>query len=162
MSVSVNYTSKVLTTEVLEANVPAANDKTVQHNGYDTVLSVSGSSMPPVTKCAFFEKALVAGAASIDLTSLVGTNGAAVSGTGLRVQFLKFRNKATNANPMTLTKGAANGYDGLGTAFSVALPPGGEALVRAVDGGSDIGSANKTLDLAGVGTEVAELAIVLG
>ena len=162
MSVTVNYTSKMLTTEVLETNVPAAGDKSVQHNGYDTVATASASTTPPVAKCAFFEKALVAGAASIDLTALLGTNGATVDGTGLRVQFLKFRNKATNADPMTLSKGVANGYDGLGAAFSVTLPPGGEALVRAVDGGSDIGSANKTLDLAGVGTEAAEMGIVLG
>jgi len=162
MSVSVNYTSKVLTTEILEANMPAAGDKTVQHNGYDTVATASGSTTPPVSKCAFFEKALVAGAASIDLTAMVGSNGAAVDGSGLRVQFIKFRNKATNGSPMTLSKGASNGYNGLGASFSVAVPPGGEVLVRAQDGGTDIGAANKTFDLSGTGTDVAELAIVLG
>jgi hypothetical protein len=162
MSVSVNYTSKILTTEVLETNVPAANDKSLQHNGYDTVEARTAASSPPVSKCAFFEKALAAGVATIDLTALVGSNGAAVDGSGLRVQFVKFRNKAANGNVMTLSKGAANGYDGLGASFSVTIPPGGEVLVRAQDGGTDIGGTNKTLDLAGTLTQIAEMAIVLG
>ncbi len=162
MSVSLNYTSKVLATETLETNVPAANDKQVSHNGYDTTATANGSSTPPVSKCAYFEKALSGGAASIDLTALVGTNGAAVDGTGLRVQFLKVRNKSASAANITISKGASNGYDGFGSSFSLTLKPGAEALLRSLDGGTDIGGTNKTLDLAGTGTDVAEVAVILG
>jgi hypothetical protein len=162
MSVTLNYTSKINSTEVLEANMPAATDKTVQHGGYDTVVQANGSSSPPVSKCAYFEKALSGGAATIDLTALPGANNATVDGTGLRVQYLKFRNKSANTHKLTLSKGATNGYDGFGASFSLELAPGGEQLVRAVDNGSDIGASNKTLDLSGTGTEIAEFAVVLG
>jgi hypothetical protein len=170
MSVAINYTSKITATEQLETNMPAANDKQVQHNGYDTAATANATSVPPVAKCAFFQKALVGGAATIDLTALVGSNGAAVDGTGLRVQFIKFRNKSSNAagHVMGLSKGTPNGYDGLGGGegsagdFTVSLLPGGEVLICTKDCGADIGPTNKTLDLMGVGTDVAELAIALG
>jgi len=162
MSITVNYNSSVSVTETLETNVPACTDKIVTHTGYNNTANVNAASAPPATKAALFEQPLTDGAATIDLTALVGTNGAAVNGTGLRVQFIKFRNKSTNANVLTLSQGAANGYDGLGASFSVTLPPGGEVLLRTKDAGTDIGPTNKTLDLAGTGAQVAEIAIVMG
>ena len=162
MSVTVRCKMALQTTEVLETSVPAAGDASLLHNGYDTAVDVGAASSPPVSKCAFFEQALSDAAATIDLTALVGSNGAAVDGTGLRVQFLKFRNKAGNANVMSLAIGAANGYDGFGAGFKITLAPGAEQLVRTLDGGSDISGTNCELDLAGTGAQVAEMAIVMG
>ena len=162
MSVTLSYSSKISVSETLETNVPAATDKGVTHTGYDTTATLNATSTPAATKFAAFEKALSTGTATIDLTALVGTNGAAVDGSGLRVQAIKFRNKSTNANVLTLAKGSANGYDGLGASFSITLPPGGEVLVRTKAGGAVIGGTNKNLDLAGTGAQVAEIAIVMG
>ena len=162
MSVTLSYSSKISVSETLETNVPAATDKGVTHTGYDTTATLNATSTPAATKFAAFEKALSTGTATIDLTALVGTNGAAVDGSGLRVQAIKFRNKSTNANVMTLSKGASNGYDGLGASASITLSPGGEVLLLLKGAGAVIGGTNKNLDLAGTLTQVAEIGIILG
>jgi len=162
MSVSLAYKAEVGVTEVLSTNVPAGTDKTVTHTGYNTTKTLNGTSSPPATKVAAFEQALTGGAATIDLSALVGTNGATVVGTGLRVQAVKFRGKSDNANPITVAKGASNGYDGFGASFSITLDPGAEVTILPDDAGSDIGSGNKNLDVSGTGTQVLECIIVLG
>jgi hypothetical protein len=162
MSIQLAYTSKILATETLESNVDLSSDKTVSFNGLDTVRTLNETSTPPVAKGSYQDIPLVAGAKTLDLAALVGANSAAVNGTGLRVQTIKIRNKATNANAMTIAKGASNGYDGLGANFSITLVPGAEMLVLLNDGGTDIGATNKTLDVAGTLTQVVEVGIVMG
>lgn len=162
MGLSVTYRSDLTVVETLTENAAALSDPNVTHSEYNARLTAGGTSTPPVTKVASFEQALTVGAATIDLTALVGTNGAEVDGTGLRVQFLKLRAKSTNANPITISQGAVNGYDGFGTDFSLTLQPGAEVLLRTLDAGGDIGGANKDLDLAGTGSQVLECEFVLG
>jgi len=165
-SVTVTYLVKATVAEVLDsAKVPAAADgaRTVTHSGFDTEKKIlSGASTPPVSLVACMAKALSGGAATIDLTALTGTNLLSIDGTGLRVQILRLKNPATNANPITIAKGASAGYDGLGAAFSHTVVPGGEATFLTNDAGSDIGAGNKTLDLAGTGSQVLDVEIVLG
>jgi hypothetical protein len=164
MSVQVAYQAKVSVTETLETNVPAtpSASRSVVHSAWDSVKALNAASTPPATKVAAFEKALVEGAATIDLAALTGTNGATVVGTGLRVQVMRLRAPATNGNPITVAIGISNGYDGFGAAFSLALVPGAEALIFGNDAGSDIGSSKKTLDLAGTGSQVLQVEVVLG
>jgi hypothetical protein len=166
MSISTVYQANLTTAETLETGVPAASDKSLSHSGFNTSATINASSTPPGTKCAFFRKALESGSATIDLTALVGTNGAAVNGTGLRVQAIKFKAVAGNAAAITIAKGSSNGYDGLGAAFSLTLAAtsalGAEVMIRTADAGSDIGSANKTLDLSGSGTDAVDVAVILG
>lgn len=164
MSVNVAYETKVTATETLETNVPAtpAGSRSVVHSAWNTTKALKSDSTPPATKVAAFEQAMSGGAATIDLSALTGTNGATVVGTGLRVQVLKVKAPATNGNPITVSKGASNGYDGLGAAFSHTLVPGAEATFFLNDGGSDIGGSNKTLDLAGTLAQVLQVEIVLG
>ena len=163
MAVTFQYDSGVTVEETLASSVPAqSSGSKIIHNGYNTSAVLNASSTPPATKAVAIEQALTAGAATVDLTSLTGTNGASVDGTGLKVQCIKLRNKATNSNPMTIVKGAATGYDGFGAAFSVTLAVGAEVTVYANDNGSDISGTNKHLDLSGTLVEVAELVIVMG
>lgn len=162
MSVDVNYSSKITTTEVLATNMTEANDATVRFNGMDTTATLNASSTPAVTKAAFFAQALTGGAATVDLTALTGANGATVDGSGLRVQLLKAQNPSTNTGAITIAIGASNGYDGFGAAFSVAVDPGAEILIRTDDAGSDIGATKKNLDLSGTGTEALTLGIIMG
>lgn len=164
-TVAVTYEAKATVVETLDATgAPGAAEtkRRVTHDAWNSAKSLSGSTTPPATLHAAFEKALVAGVATIDLTALVGTNGIAVDGTGLRVQVLRVRAKSTNANPITIGKGAANGYTGLGATYSEALAPGAENLHYVNDAGSDIGGTNKNLDLAGTLAQVLEVEIVLG
>jgi len=164
MSVTVTYLAKVTAVETLETNVPAAAaaNRKVTHSLFDTSKTLDGSSTPPATLVAAFEKALAAGVATIDLRALVGTNNVPVDGNGLRVQVLRIRAKSTNANPITIAKGASNGYDGFGAGFSLTLAPGAEQQLFTNDGGGDISGTNKTLDLTGTLTQALEVEIILG
>jgi len=164
MSVIVTYQAKVSVAETLEANVPAtpSASRSVVHSAWDSTKTLKNDSTPPATKVAAFEQALTAGVATIDLTSLLGTNGAEVDGTGLRVQVLRLRAPATNGNPIVISVGASNGYDGFGEDFSLALAPGAEALLFSKDAGSDISGSHKTLDLAGTEVQVLQVEVVLG
>ena len=165
MSVTLSYTSNLNATEVLESNVPAVAttaNKEVKHTGFNKAVTLNGSSTPPATKVAAFEQALAAGAATIDLAALTGTNGVTIDGTGLKVQAIKLVNKAANANAMTLSIGASNGYDGWGANFEVDIAPGAEVVLFTNDAGSDIGATKKTLDIAGSGTETAQIIIIMG
>jgi 2-succinyl-5-enolpyruvyl-6-hydroxy-3-cyclohexene-1-carboxylate synthase len=166
MSVNVTYRSDLTVAEVLEtgvSGVATAAKKTVTHDKYNTgPTTLSAATTPAASKVAEFEAALTAGAASIDLSALVGTNGATVVGTGLKVQAFKFRAKSTNTGPITIAKGASDGYGLLGAAFSVALAPGAEMQSLTAGGSPAVGSSAKTLDLSGTGTDVLEVAIILG
>jgi len=163
MSVNVNYQSKITAVETLEANIDSlGTDKQVTHNQFDTTKTLTSSTTPPVTKIAAFPQALTAGAATIDLTSLLGVNGAAVSGLGLKVQILKIKNKVGSANPISIAPGAANGYDIFGADFKVTLQPGQEATFYSNDATPDIGAEDKTLDLAGTDEQECEITIVMG
>lgn len=161
MSVDVEYKSQIKAKETLETNVPAADtaNRKVTHDKYDTDKKLSA---PTVSKVAAFEKALVAGAGTIDLTALLGTNGATVDGTGLKVQLLKVRNKSTNTNPITLQEGAANGYELLGDTWKARLQPGQEMTFWGDSKSPAIGATAKNIDLTGTGTEVLECIVVMG
>ena len=163
MSVTVTFTSYLKAVETLVTNVPAASasGNTITHDQFGTLKTLNASSTPPVSKMAAFQQALTAGAATIDLTSLTGTNGASVDGTGLRVQAIKFRNPAAN-DPMTIVEGAANSYDGVGADFSLVLAGGAEALLFLNDAGTDISGTNKTLDISGTAVEELDVEIIMG
>jgi hypothetical protein len=162
MSVTTTYASTVTTVETLETNVPAASagDKTVTHNGFNSSAALNAGSTPPATKCAYFTQALTAGAATIDLTALTGTNGATVNGTGLKLQVLKIKN--LGANTLTITTGASNGYAVAGADFSVALAQNQEFTFYGNDATPEIASDAKTIDLAGTSAQTSQVTIVMG
>ncbi len=164
MSVKLEYTTNLTATEVLETNTvsSAAASRTVKHTLLNKAATLQASTTPPVSKVAAFEQALTAGAATIDLTALTGTNGAAVDGTGLKVQAIKITAKATNANVITITKGASNGYALAGADFSVALAAGQEFVLFGNDAAPDIASDAKTLDLAGTLAQAVQVIVVMG
>jgi hypothetical protein len=164
MSLELTYQATAKAKETLSVNVPAAPaaSRLVTHSAWDTAKTLTSSSSPPVTLWAAAQVALAAGAKTVDLTALVGTNNLAVDGTGLRVQIVRLRNPATNANPISIAKGASNGYDGLGANYKETLAPGAEVLHFLNDAGSDISGTNKNLDLAGTGVQALDVEIALG
>jgi len=162
MSVAVTYQSKCTVRETIEANDASLGDPVVTHNGFDTVDALNAASTPPATKVAAFEALLTDGSGSIDLAALVGTNGAVVDGTGLKVQVLKLKAKSTNANVITIDVGETNGYALLGAAFSVALLAGQEVLIYGNEATPDVASGAKVLDLVGTGVQGLDVIVVLG
>jgi hypothetical protein len=162
MSVSVELEMKCTVTEVLPNNTGSASssNRTVTHSLFNVAKSLNGTSTPAVTKQASFVQALTAGAATIDLTDLFGTNGASVDGTGLKVQAIRVTNLGAAA--LTIEPGASNGYDAFGASSVVVVPAGGTVMLYAPEGTPDIGPTAKTLDLTGTGTETSQFTIVMG
>ena len=164
MSISVDLQAVLTVVETLSGSRPFAVDAKarVTHDQLNIEKTLGAGTTPPATKVAAFQKALSAGAATIDLAALVGTNGAALDGTGLRVQAILLKNPATNANAITVAIGASNGYDGLGADFSITLQPDAHALIFANNSGGYIGPTKKTLDLSGTLAQVLDVIIVMG
>jgi hypothetical protein len=164
MSVQLLFATNMTTKETPTTGAPAVDaNQSISQSQYNTSKSLSGTTTPPVSLSAKQVFTLTAGAVSIDLTNLVGLNGAAVSGTGLRVRALKVKAPSGNGAPISVAKGAANGYTGLGASFEVTLPPGGEMTFYDGGGGGVVGGTNKTLDLSGTGsTDTLQTEIVFG
>ncbi len=165
MSVNCTFKSMVDVSETLETNVPAmASGSSISHTGYRTEKSLSSTSTPAVTKCAIFSKALSGGSATIDCTSLTGTNGATVDFSGLKIQVMKFKNPSANANTISVTKGASNGLGVTtsGTSFTIPIAPGAEWTYYGNESTPDVGSGAKTFDLSGTGSQALECTLVAG
>jgi hypothetical protein len=133
-------------------------------NGMNHSATLTGSSTPPVTKVSAFQQALTAGAATIDLTSLPDEDGvaAAVTFSGLKVQWAHFENPSTNANSITISEGASNGYELAGNAWTVTLDPGEQVVYLGNDTSPDVSGTTKNIDLAGTGTQALNVTLIAG
>ncbi len=162
MAISTVYAARVTTTETVTTGTPAATNanSAVKHDQYDTDVTLIAGSSPPGTICAYFLQALTAGTATIDLTALTGTNDGAIDGTGLKVQVLKMKN--LGANVMSITFGAANPYNLVGSDFKITLAQDQEVTIYGNDATPDIAAGAKNMDLAGTTTQTAEISIVMG
>lgn len=156
-AVSVVWAMTITTTESLSDAGLASGQNAILHNAYNEGSTLTAATTPPVTKIAEFLLTLTDGAATIDLRSLTGTNGAIIDGNGLKVQLLRIKN--LGANNMTFEEGASNGY-ALGS--SIVVLPGGIAQIYFNDASPDIGSSDKTIDVAGTGAQTAEITIIMG
>lgn len=139
-----------------------ASQSTVTFNGGNEEEALSSSTTPAVTAHAVGQQALTAGAATIDLTALTGLNGVAVSLSGLKPRAILLENPADNANPITIAKGAANGYTGFGASYSETLQPGQKVLKRLGAAGTAVSGTVKTLDISGTGAQALKYQIVAG
>ena len=162
MSVSVNYVSSITVTETLTDQYLSSSDSTLTFNGLNTDTTLTSITSVPVTMHASGRKTMSAGAGTIDLRALPSTNAVSIDGNGLKVQAFKFRNLSTNANNITITAGASNGYLILGTAGSIILYPGCEVQCYLKDQAADIDATHKTIDIAGTVSQILEYEIVMG
>lgn len=159
MSISARIQMNLTVTETLSGDAlqAAAN---VVHDAFNKGATLSASSAVPATNVYADEIALVAGAKSIDLTSLPALTGT-LDATGLKVQAIKFINPAGNSD-ITFSEGAANGYALLGSSWSLTLKAGQEAQFYLNDAAPDVATADRTIDVAGTGTETFKIILVVG
>lgn len=159
---------KLVALEVFSlAEAPAAsgNSRSWNHDGFDRQVQLTQNTTPAVTKVAYFDQALSGGAATIDLTALPHL-GDVVDGTGLNVRAFRLYNPGTN--PVTISKGASNGYEIFGGADGeVTVLPGHAVQFGVALGGTagelaEIGSGAKTIDLVGTGTDEFEVSVAMG
>jgi hypothetical protein len=88
---------------------------------------------------------LSGGSLTLDLTASPYSGGVKVP---IRAFFL---NPASNANNITIAKGATNGYTGFGSTFAITLAPGESCQLNAL---TALSGSVKTLDLTGTGSQV--------
>jgi hypothetical protein len=162
MSVSATFISALTITEPSAETLVQSTDNTISYVGPNQSLTLTGLTSPAVSKQAAFEVTMSGGAATIDMQALVGALGSIVDGTGLKVQMIKFTNKATNANAITIAEGASNGYELLGGSFTFTLPVGGSALFYLPEGSPDIAANASEIDISGTGSQVLQVAIAMG
>ncbi len=163
-TVAVTVNSQATIAGTFTGTYVSSADNTITVNGLNETIVLGAGTTPPVSKYAVNQKALSTGTGTIDLTALPGLSvDETVTFTGLKLQVLKIRNLSTNANKITVSKGAVNGYqlDGA-TTWTIALAPGQGALLY-LNGAADVvGGGNKTIDLVGTGSQVLEYEMVAG
>lgn len=165
MSLAVQLTTRVSVVHTLEGELIDPDNDSVTANQLTEDLALTSSTTPPVTKHGGGELTMSTGTGSIDLTAVPGlTSEETVVGTGLKLQALKLRNKSTNANIITVAKGASNGYglDASATDWDVTLSPGQEVTFYLDDAAPDIASGARILDVTGTGSQVLEYHAVMG
>src|ERR1041384_2192064 len=148
-TISVSYVSKATIVETSTDPFVAVDNATVSYNGLDTSETLDASSTPPVSVHAEFSKAMSGGAGTINFRLLPGPHGETLDCNGLKLQMFKFINPATNANSITVSAGASNGYDFMGASGLIVLDPGDEIEVRYLDTKHAVDDTHKTIDLAG-------------
>lgn len=132
----------------------------VTFDGGNLDTTLSSATTPDVTGHGVGVLTLTAGAGTLDLTSLTGPNSVAVSLSGKKPRAVLLEN--TGANPMTVAKGASNGYTGFGSAYSETIPAGGKVLKYLGANGTAVSGSVKTLDVSGTGAQVLKYQIVGG
>ena len=160
MSVTSTISLAMPAIHTLTSAAVASANNTVTLNAYDESHALSGTTTPPITTPAYFLATLVDGALTIDLTALSGTNGATVSGSGLKVQALHVKNLGANA--LTIGEGVANGYELAGNAWTCILAQNQEVMFYLNDAAPDIDGTHKNIDLAGTTTQTSEWSILMG
>ena len=138
-------------------------NKTVLHNAFNLSNTISAGTTVPATTVVSWTQALGAGAATVDLNTLTGTNGDVVDLEGLKIQLLMLKAVAANANPITFKFGAANPYNFFGAVFQVVLDPGAQAMFFANDAAPDVtGGAADTFTMSGTGAQELDIILVAG
>lgn len=161
-SVAVTYEAKVTVVETLPNNTGSAPDNTrkITHTNYNESATLNSTSTPPATLNAQWLQALTAGAATVNLTALTGTNGATIDGTGLKPQIIRIKN--LGANTLTIKKGAANGHNAFTATDGFVVQPGGHVQIFTNDNTDDVDATHKNWDLSGTAAQTSEWTIVLG
>lgn len=162
MSVSVSYAATATVIETLPNNTgsAAAATRVVTHADYNETAALNASSTPPATLVAEFLLTLSSGAATIDLRTLTGTNGASVDGNGLKVQVVRIKN--LGANNMTFKGGSATPHNMFTVTTGQVVFPGAHMMIFSNDGGDDIDATHKYWDVSGTGSQTAEVTIIMG
>lgn len=142
----------------------AEANRNVIHDQLNETVNLNSGSTPAATAVAAFQKALTAGAATIDLTALplTGATSQTQSFNGLKLRAAKFRNPSSNSGAITIQTGASNGYAPFGTAGVVVLSPGQSALVNYESDAAAVSSTVKNIGLSGTGTEALDVILVAG
>jgi hypothetical protein len=143
------------------ASLPFGNtgQQTVTSGGLNKNQKYDANSIPDGSVTAYGSLPMVAGVAAINLAAVASAQGS-FSMIGKKPRAILLRAGATNVGPITVAKGASNGYTGFGSAFALTLGAGKQALIQGDD--TIVASGNRTLDVSGTGTDSIDYEIVAG
>lgn len=165
-SVTATFLARLSIAETVALALDSSADPTINNNFDDVTETLTASTTVPVTKVYTDTISLVAGAATIDLTSLTGPGGTAVTFDGLKVQLVRITCPTGNSGGITFAVGAANGYNLFGadnvSAERVEIMPGGAELRYTPDNGEDVDATHKQIDVTGTGTDSFNIELVAG
>ena len=106
-----------------------------------------------------------AGEAVIDLTDIEALQDN-IDGTGMKVNFVRVKNKSTNSGTLTIGPAAANGYDLWGSGVDLDVPVGSEVSQSFNEKLADIscvsGVGGYRIQLAGTAGDVIRVELGLG
>jgi len=125
-------------------------------------LNLGSGSTPDAELVYFGTQAMTAGALTIDLTALTNSEGATIASTGKKVRAIFMVPTSTNTAAITLTEGAANGYELGGNTWKLALTDEQFAFIYLGADAPDISASVKNIDVTGTGTESIRLGIIFG
>ena len=155
MATSGTVQSKVNLAEIIETGVGAAAAPTVTHTALGASHAITAAKMAQGTLT------MDGGAATLDLQAIVGTNGAVVDMSGLKVKYAWLRNTSTNASNITVTFGASNPYYLFGAAFVLVLTPGQEhTLSWGAEGLADVANDASDIDISGTLAQTLDYLVV--
>lgn len=168
MSITTKFNSILTVLETLSSvDTPTATAPVVTHDGMNEITpALSASSSPAATVLAAGQYLLSGTTGSIDLTAIASTNGATVTGNGLKVQQFKIRaqkaSAVANTGTITLKFGASNPYNLLGASWQIGLTTGESILDNCNNGKPVIGSGAKQIDISGTSGDGFEYLFVMG
>lgn len=162
MSTTAVLRSQCTITERLTLTGPSVSVVDLVFDQFNNLDTLTADSTVPVTKSFAAELALSTGAKILDLTALTDGVLATKDFTGLKVQVIKLINKTGNANDMTFAVGASNGYNLMGSDWTITLTAGQHILLFGNDATPDVGSGAKTIDVTGTGSQAFQILIVAG
>ncbi len=159
---------KIKVTETIDYGIPGVENEDAVLEIADLATSLSPSSSTPVTKAWKHQGALVAAAATIDLTTLVRTNlpDIDLSSGSLKVQGFIFRNNS-EAGSLTIKDGAANSYELFGDADGQVTLPAGTAdhkafvFIFAPEGLDDVAAGDAEIDLSSAGDATLSYDVII-
>ncbi len=164
-TVSVLFNAGITATLTATGTYVSSADNTITLNGLNDSATYTASTSVPVTKATAFQVTMGGGTGSINLAALPGlTADEVIDATGLKLQMMKLRSLSTNANAITVAKGASTGY-GLpvaGTTWTVTISPGQSITFFGNDSAPDVASGARVIDITGTGSQVLECEIVCG
>jgi len=137
------------------------SDDQVTHNLEDVIKLHSGST-PDAELVYSGNVALTIGAATLDLKDITNAEGDTIVTEGKTIRAIKVKATSTNANALTLTEGASNGYELFGDGWTIALEAGDHFLAYLGSNAPAISDTVKTIDLSGTGAQSVDVIIVFG
>ena len=163
MSVQATITSKIVVAETLE--IPSVGRPVVRHDSFKTDATLNADTTPDATAVVSMVVTLTAGAATVNLAALPGSQGT-FDATGLKIRSLWVKNLkedgTANTGAVTITPGASNGYNVFGSASGLVTLELGDTHHWTCNSSQTIASGDRTIDFAGTGTDEFQVTILLG